>query len=71
MIPVAITGTAEEVFEAHFPKKIHSSNVTIEFGAPFYRKGAGAGAKFAGAYTRERILEMLQRERNNDQEERE
>ena len=28
--------------------------------------------KFAGAYTRERILEMLQRERNNnDQEERE
>ena len=36
VIPVAITGTAE-VFEAHFPK-IHSSNVTIEFGAPFIVK---------------------------------
>ena len=71
VIPVAITGTAE-VFEAHFPK-IHSSNVTIEFGAPFIVKELEPEQrKFAGAYTRERILEMLQRERNNnDQEERE
>ena len=71
VIPVAITGTAE-VFEAHFPK-IHSSNVTIEFGTPFIVKELEPEQrKFAGAYTRERILEMLQRERNNnDQEERE
>ena len=71
MIPVAITGTAE-VFEAHFPK-IRSSNVTIEFGTPFIVKELEPEQrKFAGAYTRERILEMLQRERNNnDQEERE
>ena len=68
VIPVAITGTAE-VFEAHFPK-IRSSNVTIEFGTPFIVKELEPEQrKFAGAYTRERILEMLQRERNNDQEE--
>ena len=69
VIPVAITGTAE-VFEAHFPK-IHSSNVTIEFGTPFIVKELEPEQrKFAGAYTRDRILEMLQREKNNDQEER-
>jgi len=62
VVPVAITGTAE-VFEAHFPK-MHSSNLTIEFGTPFIVKELEPEQrKFAGAYTRDRILEMLQKEK--------
>lgn len=61
VVPVAITGTAE-VFERHFPL-IHSSKVTIEFGEPFYIKElAPEDKKHAGAYTRDRIIEMLQAE---------
>ena len=62
VVPVAITGTAE-VFEAHLPK-ICPSEVTIEFGTPFIVKELEPEQrKFAGAYTRERILELLQKEK--------
>lgn len=61
VVPVAITGTAE-VFEKHFPK-IKPSHVTIEFGEPFIVKELPAeDRKFAGAYTRKLIIEMLKRE---------
>lgn len=58
VVPVAITGTAE-VFEKHIPF-IRPSKVTIEFGKPFYIKELPAeDRKKAGAYTRQRILDML------------
>ena len=63
VVPVAITGTAE-VFEKHFPK-IKPSKVTIEFGEPFVIKELPPeDRKFAGAYTRKRIIEMLKKEQN-------
>lgn len=59
VIPVAMTGTAE-VFEAHIPF-IHPSHVIIQFGEPIYIKELPAEQKkFSGAYTRDKILEMLQ-----------
>lgn len=61
VIPVAITGT-QEIFEQHLPF-IRPSHVTIEFGAPFYIKDLEPGErKHSGAYTEERIREMLKRE---------
>ena len=61
MVPVAITGTAE-ILEKHFPF-IRPSHVTIEFGEPFYIKELPAeDRKRAGAYTKARIREMLERE---------
>lgn len=63
VVPVAITGTAE-VFEKHFPK-IRPSHVTIEFGEPFIVKELPPeDRKFAGAYTRKKIIEMLKKEQN-------
>lgn len=63
VIPVAITGTAE-VFEKHFPR-ITPARVTIEFGEPFFIKELSPeDKKFAGAYTRNRIIEMLEREQH-------
>lgn len=63
VIPVAITGTAE-IFEKHLPF-IRPSHVTIEFGAPFIIKELPAeDKKFAGAYTRKVIIEMLEREQH-------
>ncbi|MEG0987759.1 MAG: lysophospholipid acyltransferase family protein [Clostridium sp.] len=63
VVPVAITGTAE-TFEEHFPK-IRPSHVTIEFGTPFIVKELQPEEKkFAGAYTRKIIIEMLWREQH-------
>ena len=63
VIPVAITGTAD-IFEKHLPF-IHSAHVTIEFGEPFMIKELSPeDKKFPGAYTRKKILEMLEREQN-------
>ncbi len=61
VIPVAITGT-REIFENHVPW-IRPSHVTIEFGAPIYlNELAPADRKRSGAYTRERIIAMLEEE---------
>lgn len=65
VVPVAITGTAE-VFEKHIPW-IRPSKVTIEFGRPFYMKELSPeDRKRAGAYTRQRILEMLTEEKQRE-----
>ena len=62
VVPVALTGTAE-IFEKQFPF-IRTSHVTIEFGKPFIIKELEPEErKFSGAYTRDRILEMLIREK--------
>lgn len=62
VVPVALTGTAE-IFEKHLPF-IRSSQVTIEFGEPFYTKELPPEKrKFAGAYTQEQILMMLHKEK--------
>lgn len=62
VVPVALTGTAE-IFEKHIPF-IRSGKVTIEFGTPFYIKELSAeDKKRAGAYTRQRILDMLAAEK--------
>lgn len=62
VVPVAITGTAD-IFEKHLPF-VRSGRVTIEYGEPFYIKELPAEErKHAGAYTRERIIEMLKQER--------
>ena len=63
VIPVAITGTAN-VFEKHLPF-IRPAHVTIEFGEPFFVKELPPEQKkFPGAYTRDRILEMLEKEQH-------
>ena len=63
VVPVAITGTAE-VFEKHFPR-ITPSHVVIEFGTPFIVKELPPeDKKFAGAYTRKLIMNMLEREQD-------
>lgn len=61
IIPVAMTGTAE-IFEAHIPW-VKRSHVTVTFGEPIDVKALDKQQKkFLGAYTRERILEMLPEE---------
>ncbi len=61
VVPVAITGT-QEIFEKHIPF-IRPSHVTIEFGAPINLKElAPEQRKRSGAYTRDRIIEMLKEE---------
>lgn len=61
VVPVAITGTAE-IFENHIPF-MRPSQVTIEFGEPIYLKQLPKELKkCSGAYTRERIIEMLKEE---------
>lgn len=63
VVPVAITGTAN-VFEKHIPR-MTPADVTIEFGKPFLVKELPTEErKFAGAYTRKLIIEMLERERD-------
>ena len=62
VIPVAITGTAD-IFETHIPR-ITPGKVTIEFGEPIILKELPPEErKFAGAYTRKRIMEMLEKEK--------
>lgn len=61
VVPVAITGTAD-IFEKHIPYII-PGKVTIEFGDPIFLKELPPEErKFAGAYTRKRIIEMLEKE---------
>lgn len=61
VVPVAMTGTAD-VFEAHVPF-IKPSRVIIEFGKPFYIKELEPEQKkFAGAYTRNVIKDMLEKQ---------
>lgn len=59
VIPVAMTGTAE-IFEKQFPR-IKKSHVIVEYGTPIDLKTLEPQQKkFAGAYVRGVILEMLQ-----------
>ncbi|MCI9486756.1 MAG: 1-acyl-sn-glycerol-3-phosphate acyltransferase [Lachnospiraceae bacterium] len=61
IIPVAMTGTAE-IFEKHVPR-VKRSHVTVTFGEPIDVASLDRQQKkFLGAYTRERILEMLPEE---------
>lgn len=61
VVPVAISGTAD-IFEKHMPF-IKPGKVTIEFGDPIFLKELPPEErKFAGAYTRKRIIEMLEKE---------
>lgn len=61
VVPVAITGTAD-IFENHIPF-MRPSQVTIEFGEPIYLKELPKELrKCSGAYTRERIIELLKAE---------
>ncbi|MGN0299706.1 MAG: lysophospholipid acyltransferase family protein [Lachnospiraceae bacterium] len=61
VIPVAIKGTAE-ILENHFPS-IKPSHVTIQFGEPIDIKGLPKEQKkFAGAYIRTVISDMLKAE---------
>ena len=61
VIPVAITGT-DDVFERHIPW-IRKSHVIIEYGEPIYLKELPLDKKkFPGAYTREIISEMIQKQ---------
>ncbi|OUQ15479.1 1-acyl-sn-glycerol-3-phosphate acyltransferase [Lachnoclostridium sp. An14] len=61
VVPVAITGTAD-VFEKHIPF-IRPAHVIIEYGEPIYIKQLEpAQRKFAGAYTREVLHGMLEKQ---------
>jgi len=61
VVPVAISGTAD-IFEKHLPF-IRPSQVIIEYGEPFYIKDLEPEKrKKAGAYTRDRIIEMLNKQ---------
>lgn len=63
VVPVAITGTAD-IFEKHLPR-ITPGRVVIEFGEPFIVKELPPeDRKFAGAYTKKLIVEMLKREQD-------
>lgn len=64
VIPVAITGTPQ-IYEKHWPF-IRPSNVTIEYGEPIYLKQLPPeDRKRSGAYTRDRIIEMLKAEQES------
>ena len=60
--PPPLTGTAD-IFKTHIPR-ITPGKVTIEFGEPIILKELPPEErKFAGAYTRKRIMEMLEKEK--------
>lgn len=62
IVPVAINRTAE-IFEKQFPR-IKPSHVTIEFGEPILLKELDPDKrKFSGAYTRDIIIGMLERQK--------
>ncbi len=64
VIPVAMTGTAD-IFEKHMPF-IRRSNVTVRYGKPIYLKELPPEQKkFAGAYTRDVIIRMLEEMEQN------
>lgn len=59
VIPVAIVG-ADDIFEKHLPF-IRPKTVTVTFGEPIYLNQLEKDErKFAGAYTRQRIITMLE-----------
>lgn len=67
IIPVAFTGTAE-IFENHIPR-VKKSHVTVTFGEPIDIKALGKEQKkFLGAYTRQKILDMLPEEYKTTEE---
>lgn len=60
IIPIAITNSAG-IFERHLPF-IRPCKVIVEYGAPIYPKElTKEEAKFLGAYTQQKIQEMLDR----------
>ena len=60
IIPVALTNTAE-IFENHMPW-IHKCKVVIEYGTPIDPKELSREEKkHLGAYCRDRIQEMLEK----------
>ena len=64
VIPVAMTGTAD-IFEKHIPF-IRKSKVTVRYGKPIYLKELPPEQKkFAGAYTRDVIIKMLEEMEQN------
>ncbi|MDO4268141.1 MAG: lysophospholipid acyltransferase family protein [Eubacteriales bacterium] len=65
VVPVAVSGTAE-IFEKHIPF-IRPSKVTLEFGEPFYIKELPLEQKKrVGAYTRDIIIKMLEKEKQGE-----
>ncbi len=61
VVPVAFTGTAE-IFEKHIPF-MRPAQVTIEFGEPIYIKQLPPELrKRSGAYTRDKIIGLLEKE---------
>ncbi len=61
VVPVAITGT-RDIWENHIPW-IHPAKVTAQFGEPFYIADLhDEDKKHPGAYTRQRIIDMLKEE---------
>lgn len=61
IVPIAMRNTAD-CLEKQFPR-IRRANVTVEFGEPIYMSGLEKEEKkFIGAYTRDRIIEMLKSE---------
>lgn len=62
IIPMAITNSAD-IYEDHFPK-IKPAKVILEYGKPIYPKELSKEErKFLGAYTQNRIEEMLKEHR--------
>lgn len=60
IIPIAITNSAE-IFENHLPK-VKPCRVIVEYGAPIHPKElTKEEQKFLGAYTQQKIQEMLDR----------
>ena len=58
IIPIAISNSAQ-IWEAHFPK-MKPAHVVVEYGAPIYPKELSKEEqKFIGAYTQQKIQEML------------
>lgn len=63
VVPVAITGT-RELFEQQFPR-VKPGKVTVTFGEPFrIRELSEEDKRFPGAYTRQRIIAMLEGEQD-------
>jgi len=60
IVPIAITGSAE-ILENHFPR-VKPCKVIVEYGTPIYpKKLSREEQKFPGAYTQQKIQEMLDR----------
>lgn len=60
IIPMAIKNTAA-IFEEHFPR-VKKTHIHIEFGKPIYpNELEKEDKKFLGAYTRDKIIEMLEK----------